>query len=105
MNVLCIGARVIGPELAFEIMRSFLTATYAPQPRHAQRVARSSISNVKPSKATTISLPNRSAQLLLGAGHCIAPLTPSAQHDLFRVLFRVELPDCKPNDISLMRGE
>ena len=40
MNVLCIGARVIGPELAFEIMRSFLTAVYAPQPRHAQRVAK-----------------------------------------------------------------
>lgn len=40
MNVLCIGARVIGPSLAFEIMRSFLTAVYAPQPRHAQRVAK-----------------------------------------------------------------
>lgn len=40
MNVLCIGARVIGPELAFEIMRSFLAARYAPQPRHAQRVAK-----------------------------------------------------------------
>ena len=40
MNVLCIGARVIGPELAFEIMRSFLSAVYAPQPRHAQRVAK-----------------------------------------------------------------
>lgn len=40
MNVLCIGARVIGPELAFEIMRSFLTAVYTPQPRHAQRVAK-----------------------------------------------------------------
>lgn len=40
MNVLCIGARVIGPELAFEIMKSFLAAQYAPQPRHAQRVAK-----------------------------------------------------------------
>ena len=40
MNVLCIGARVIGPELAFEIMKSFLSAQYAPQPRHAQRVAK-----------------------------------------------------------------
>ena len=40
MNVLCIGARVIGPELAFEIMRSFLTAVYAPQARHAQRVSK-----------------------------------------------------------------
>ena len=38
MNVLCIGARVIGPELAFEIVRSFLGASYAPQPRHQRRV-------------------------------------------------------------------
>lgn len=38
MNVLCIGARVIGPELAMEVIRSFLGATYAPQPRHQKRV-------------------------------------------------------------------
>lgn len=38
MNVLCIGARVIGPELAFEVLRAFLTAKYTPQPRHQARV-------------------------------------------------------------------
>ena len=38
MNVLCIGARVIGPALAEEVVRSFLSARYAPQPRHHQRV-------------------------------------------------------------------
>ncbi len=38
MNVLCIGARVIGPELAKEIVKSFLGAAYAPQPRHQLRV-------------------------------------------------------------------
>jgi len=36
--VLCIGARVIGPELAFEIIKAFLGATYAPQPRHQRRL-------------------------------------------------------------------
>jgi ribose 5-phosphate isomerase B len=40
MNVLCIGARVIGPEVAFEIVRAFLKARYAPQPRHAARLAK-----------------------------------------------------------------
>ncbi len=40
MNVLCIGARVIGPELAFEIIRSFLGARYTPAPRHAARLAK-----------------------------------------------------------------
>lgn len=38
MNVLCIGARVIGPELAFEIIRSFLGAKYVPEERHARRL-------------------------------------------------------------------
>lgn len=38
MNVLCVGARVIGQELVMEVIRSFLSATYAPQPRHRQRV-------------------------------------------------------------------
>ena len=38
MNVLCIGARVIGPEIAMEVVRSFLNAKYTPHPRHAKRV-------------------------------------------------------------------
>ncbi len=38
MNILCIGARVIGPELAFECVRAFLGARYTPQPRHAMRL-------------------------------------------------------------------
>ncbi len=38
MNVLCIGARVIGPELAFEIVASFLRAKYEPQERHQRRL-------------------------------------------------------------------
>lgn len=38
MNVLCIGARVIGSELAMEIVRSFLGAKYAPAERHARRL-------------------------------------------------------------------
>lgn len=38
MNVLCIGARVIGPEVAFEIVKAFLNARYAPQERHAKRL-------------------------------------------------------------------
>lgn len=38
MNVLCIGARVIGSELAMEIIRSFLGASYHPVERHARRL-------------------------------------------------------------------
>ena len=39
MNVLCIGGRIIGSELAFELVEAFLRANYAPQDRHARRLA------------------------------------------------------------------
>jgi ribose 5-phosphate isomerase B len=40
MNVLCIGARVVGPEVAFEVVKAFLGARYSPAPRHAARMAK-----------------------------------------------------------------
>jgi ribose 5-phosphate isomerase B len=40
MNVLCIGGRIIGPELAFEIVEAFLLARYVPEERHARRLAK-----------------------------------------------------------------
>jgi ribose 5-phosphate isomerase B len=38
MNVLCIGGRIIGSELAFEIIDAFLRASYQPADRHARRL-------------------------------------------------------------------
>ncbi|MCA9130676.1 MAG: ribose 5-phosphate isomerase B [Planctomycetales bacterium] len=38
MNVLCIGARIVGQEVAKELLQAFLAAKYTPQPRHQQRV-------------------------------------------------------------------
>ncbi|MGB7344410.1 MAG: ribose 5-phosphate isomerase B [Pirellulaceae bacterium] len=38
MNVLCIGGRIIGSELAFEIIEAFLNAKYEPQERHQRRL-------------------------------------------------------------------
>lgn len=38
MNVLCIGARVIGPAVAMEIVQAFIGARYSPAPRHAARL-------------------------------------------------------------------
>ncbi|MEM1069825.1 MAG: ribose 5-phosphate isomerase B [Planctomycetota bacterium] len=38
MNVLCIGGRIIGSELAFEIIEAFLAARYSPSERHARRL-------------------------------------------------------------------
>ncbi|MCM2370495.1 ribose 5-phosphate isomerase B [Aporhodopirellula aestuarii] len=38
MNVLCIGGRIIGSALAFEIIDAFLAARYTPEERHARRL-------------------------------------------------------------------
>lgn len=40
MNVLCIGGRIIGSELAMEIIEAFLAAEYTPGERHARRLAK-----------------------------------------------------------------
>jgi ribose 5-phosphate isomerase B len=40
LNVLCVGARVIGPELAAEIVRAFLAATFSGAQRHQRRLAK-----------------------------------------------------------------
>ncbi len=40
MNVLCIGGRIIGSELAYELIRAFLAARYQPNERHARRMSK-----------------------------------------------------------------
>lgn len=38
MNVLCLGARVIGPALAVEVLRAFLAAEFSGAERHVRRL-------------------------------------------------------------------
>jgi ribose 5-phosphate isomerase B len=38
MNVLCLGARIIGPELAKDIVRTFLAAAFSGAERHVRRL-------------------------------------------------------------------
>jgi len=40
MNVLSLGARVIGDELAADLVRTFLAAQYTGAPRHVRRLAK-----------------------------------------------------------------
>jgi RpiB/LacA/LacB family sugar-phosphate isomerase len=40
MNILVLGARVIGVELARELVRSFLAATFTAEDRHVRRLAK-----------------------------------------------------------------
>ncbi len=38
MNVLCLGARVIGPQLALELVRAFVAARFSGEERHQRRL-------------------------------------------------------------------
>src|SRR5579864_8854766 len=40
VNVLCLGARVIGPEVAAELVRTYLSAHFSDIERHRRRVAK-----------------------------------------------------------------
>ncbi len=40
MNVICLGGRVVGDELAWEIVRAFLEAEFTGEERHRRRVAK-----------------------------------------------------------------
>jgi RpiB/LacA/LacB family sugar-phosphate isomerase len=40
MNVLCLGGRIIGPEIAKELIKSFLGARFTGEDRHARRVGK-----------------------------------------------------------------
>lgn len=40
MNVMCLGARVIGPAYALKLVKLFLSAEYTGEERHARRLAK-----------------------------------------------------------------
>ncbi|MCX6055003.1 MAG: ribose 5-phosphate isomerase B [Chloroflexi bacterium] len=40
MNLLCLGGRIIGPELAKEIVKAFLGAVYSNEERHLRRIGK-----------------------------------------------------------------
>jgi ribose 5-phosphate isomerase B len=38
MNVLCLGSEVVGPELAMDLIRTFLAASFQPEERYVRRL-------------------------------------------------------------------
>jgi ribose 5-phosphate isomerase B len=40
MNVICIGGRTIGPESAWDLIRTFLAAEFSDAPRHLRRLSK-----------------------------------------------------------------
>ena len=40
MNVLCMGGRTVGPEVAWEFVQTFLAAEFSPAERHLRRLSK-----------------------------------------------------------------
>ena len=40
MNILCMGGRTVGPEVAWDLVQTFLTAEFSSAPRHLRRLAK-----------------------------------------------------------------
>ena len=40
MNVLCLGARIVGGELAAELVNAFVTARFSGEERHRRRLGK-----------------------------------------------------------------
>jgi len=52
MNVLCLGARVVGPDLALEVVRAFAAASFSGAERHVRRLAK--VATIEKSSQQTI---------------------------------------------------
>ena len=40
MNVICLGGRTVGPDVAWDLVRAFLEATYSQESRHLRRLGK-----------------------------------------------------------------
>jgi len=40
MNILCMGGRTVGPEVAWDLVKSFLEAEFSLEPRHLRRLGK-----------------------------------------------------------------
>jgi len=47
MNVLCLGARIVGPELMREIVEAFISARFSGEDRHVRRLSKTKAIELK----------------------------------------------------------
>jgi ribose 5-phosphate isomerase B len=47
MNVLCLGARIVGPELMREIVQAFISARFSGEERHVRRLSKTKAIELK----------------------------------------------------------
>ena len=50
MNVICIGGRTLGPEAAWDLVRTFLAAEFSNAPRHLRRLSKVAQLELQPTR-------------------------------------------------------
>ena len=53
MNVICVGGRTIGPEVAWDLMQTFLAAKFSDAPRHLRRLSKVAQLELEPARTRT----------------------------------------------------
>jgi ribose 5-phosphate isomerase B len=52
MNVICIGGRTVGPEVAWGLIRTFLAAEFSDAPRHLRRLSKVAQLELQPTRTS-----------------------------------------------------
>ena len=52
MNVICIGGRTVGPEVAWDLIRTFLAAEFSNAPRHLRRLSKVAQLELQPTRTS-----------------------------------------------------
>jgi ribose 5-phosphate isomerase B len=52
MNVICIGGRTSGPEVAWDLVRTFLAAEFSDAPRHLRRLSKVAQLELQPTRTS-----------------------------------------------------
>ena len=52
MNIICLGGRVIGDEVAWDLVQTFLGAEFSQAPRHRRRLSKVAMLEHQPARTT-----------------------------------------------------
>jgi ribose 5-phosphate isomerase B len=51
MNILCLGGRTVGPEVAWDLVQTFLAAEFSQAPRHLRRLSKVAHLELEPTRS------------------------------------------------------
>jgi ribose 5-phosphate isomerase B len=52
MNVICIGGRIVGPSMAWDLVQAFLAAEFSQAPRHLRRLGKVARLELEPTRTS-----------------------------------------------------